>query len=66
MHKYDKRFTGGNQLAYCRHKKYLRWQIVWDWRSIRKEEHKLRNNPNEDDWDKIATKLPRPVEPDFW
>lgn len=55
MHKYDKRFTGGNQLAYgkCCWVPYNYFIQKQFFKSIRKETHKLKLVDDEDIWDKV-------------
>jgi hypothetical protein len=61
MHKYDKRFTGGNQIAYEPRGKFS-WErrIQWDWegecfawRNIRHKLRELSQEPDEDVWDSV-------------
>ncbi len=54
MHKYDKRFTGGNQIAYenkykLPHRKITNSRHSWDY--IRQQFRQLSQGKDEDAWD---------------
>lgn len=54
MHKYDKRFTGGNQLAYQSRK--IGWFALGNWKTYRRKIHELRKTVDEDQWEVVLSK----------